>query len=60
MREPNGSLVEFISSCNGGGFWWDRRVGFWDRQMEPIFDGQHNGNGIMVEIDRDRGLLGNF
>ena len=44
MREPHGILVEFISSYNcGGGFWWDRREGFSNVQMESMFDRQNNG-----------------
>ena len=42
MREPYGSLVEFISSYNwDGGFWWDRWEG--NVQMESMFDRQNNG-----------------
>ena len=47
MREPYGSLVEFISRYNwDGGFWWDRWEGFWNRQMEPMFDRQSNGTEL--------------
>ena len=44
MREQYGSLVEFISSYSwGGGFWWDRWEGFWNRQMELMSDRQNKG-----------------
>ena len=60
MREPYGSLVEFISSYNCGGDFG---------RMDSRVLGTPNGtnvrqtkqwHGIMVEADRDQGLLGNF
>ena len=60
MREPYGSLVEFISSYNcGGGFGGiDGRVlecsnGINVRPAKQWYE-------VMVEADKDRELLGNF
>ena len=47
MREPYGILVEFISSYNcGGGFWWDRREGFWKCSNGTNVRQINNGMGI--------------
>ena len=60
MREPYGSLVEFISSYNcGGGF------GRIDNRVLECSNGINvrpakQGYEIMVEVEKDRVLLGNF
>ena len=61
MREPYGILVEFISRYNcGGGFWWDSREGFWNSLSGTNFRPAKQWHGNVVEVDKDRGLLGNF
>ena len=60
MREPYGILVEFISSYNcGGGFGRIDRNGFViSKWNQCSLTKQWHGN--RVEVDKDRGLLGNF
>ena len=60
MREPCGGLVEFISSYNcGGGFGRiDRRVLESSNGTNVQQTKQWHEN--MVEVDKDRELLGNF
>ena len=61
MRKPYGILVEFISRYNcGGGFWWDRWEGFWNVQMESMFDRQNNGMKLWWRSTKAGDLLGNF
>ena len=64
MTEPYGSLVEFISRYNcGGGFWWDRRKGFWnlqwnqcltDKTMAWKYDGGWQRSRIIGKFLRER------
>ena len=60
MRGPYGIFLEFISNYNcGGGF------GRIDKRVLECSNGINvrpgkQGYEIMVEVDKDRGLLGNF
>ena len=61
MGEPYGSLVEFLSRYNcGGGFWWDRWEGFWNSPNGTNVRSAKPGYEIIVEVDKDQGLLGKF
>ena len=60
MREPYGSLVEFISRYNsGGGFWWDHWEGFQSLQVEQCLT-YHTMAWDHGGVDKDRRLLGKF